>query len=466
MFLKYSNGNKKYDFTDVVSTITWSGSREQAARSLSFDVLNDPLDPGVDKINIRAGDRVSMYDDNNNLVFIGNATNHKSKSEVGTKEYRAIDDLNFLLRNKGTFKFKNTTAEYIAKFICHQCGIPAGSIKKTSYRIKKMIFVEKEHYNVILAAYTKAKKYTGKKYFLKMNGTKLEVVELGTLVSDFILREDERIISSEYEESTDEVVNKVNIYDSKNKKIGTLKRASSIKKYGTYSDAVTVEKGKGTAEAKALLHDTTKTATLEAIGDIRCISGKAIMIKDSATGLIGKYYISHDEHTFQGGVHQMSLDLEFSNIMETVKDDTESSSASTSTSSGTASGKAEAVVKYAKSFQGKVRYVFGASTPQKGKSDCSGYTQYVYRKAVGIDIGRTADVQYEKGKKVSKGKLKLGDLVFFKDTYKTRTPHCASHVGIMVSNKKFINCHSSGVDICSLNQSYWAAHYLGGKRVV
>ena len=126
-------------------------------------------------------------------------------------------------------------------------------------------------------------------------------------------------------------------------------------------------------------------------------------------------------------------------------------------------GKADKVISKAKTYKGKVRYVFGAASPQSGKSDCSGYTQYVFKKAAGISIGRSAAAQATKGKKISKKNLKKGDLVIFQGTYKAG----ASHVGIYLGNKQFIHCSSSGgVKISNLNSTYYVKHWMQGRRVL
>ena len=105
-----------------------------------------------------------------------------------------------------------------------------------------------------------------------------------------------------------------------------------------------------------------------------------------------------------------------------------------------------------------VKYVYGGTSVNG--FDCSGYTQYVY-KQLGISIPRTALSQWETGTAVSKANLNVGDLVFFNTTGRV-----ASHVGIYIGNDQFIHAGSStGVTIASMNSSYWAPKYNGGRRV-
>lgn len=46
-------------------------------------------------------------------------------------------------------------------------------------KIKKLLFQDKEYYNMILAAYSKAYKKTGTSYQLIMDGDKLSVIKKG-----------------------------------------------------------------------------------------------------------------------------------------------------------------------------------------------------------------------------------------------------------------------------------------------
>lgn len=102
-------------------------------------------------------------------------------------------------------------------------------------------------------------------------------------------------------------------------------------------------------------------------------------------------------------------------------------------------------------------YVWGGEQP--GGFDCSGYVQYVYAKH-GFYLPRTADIQYNVGKRVKLGEERPGDLVFF-ETYAPG----ASHVGVYLGNGYFIHASSSrGVTMDRLSSEFFAARYLGAKR--
>lgn len=109
-----------------------------------------------------------------------------------------------------------------------------------------------------------------------------------------------------------------------------------------------------------------------------------------------------------------------------------------------------------------VKYRFGGTSPTTGL-DCSGYVQYVFKNAVGIDLPRVAAAQSKVGEKVNNiDDIKVGDMVFFN----TRGA-AASHVGIYAGNDMFIHSPRSGstVRLDSMKNSYWKARYTGARRV-
>ena len=133
-----------------------------------------------------------------------------------------------------------------------------------------------------------------------------------------------------------------------------------------------------------------------------------------------------------------------------------SKTTSTTTSTTKATSTGEEVVSIAKNYLG-TRYVFGGATPYG--FDCSGFVYYVFKKS-GKSISRTtAESYYSKSMKVSTPKV--GDLVFFSNTYKKGI----SHVGIYIGSGKMISASGSKVQIEAVKSAYWKNHFTGYGRI-
>lgn len=122
------------------------------------------------------------------------------------------------------------------------------------------------------------------------------------------------------------------------------------------------------------------------------------------------------------------------------------------------------IVNTAKSYKGKLKYEFGSDDIAGGTGDCSSFTEHVFS-VHGVDIGADTGAQYTMGYAIEKEAIKAGDLIFFKDTYNSGKVDGVSHVGIAINANQFIHLSNSGCVISNLNNSYYASHYLGAKRL-
>lgn len=308
--------------------IEWSGTDQQASRQISITIPWNPYDKDFTNPKIGLGDIVYLYN-GKKCFFTGQVTSRGKTGTIGTAAYVAKDFMHHLIRSTTTRKFKNKTPEAITQSVCKEVGVQTTALAKTGINIPKMICEEQSCYDIIIRAYRKAKAKNGKVYMPKMVGKKVSVIEKGKDCGA-ILDQSVDITDADYTENTDNMVNVVKIYDGKNKKVGTVKstktykkgsteKVGSLKKFGTYQAIYKKEKGVDSKKAaKALLEGVTKEASIEAIGDLRCVSGMRVGIHDKATGLSGNFYISGDTHTFENGVHTMKLDLEQKNKMESV----------------------------------------------------------------------------------------------------------------------------------------------------
>ncbi len=108
-----------------------------------------------------------------------------------------------------------------------------------------------------------------------------------------------------------------------------------------------------------------------------------------------------------------------------------------------------------------IRYVRGGRDPSTG-FDCSGFVRYVFAHAIGLQLPNNSASQFLAGTKVKRVDIKPGDLVFFH----TSGRHRVSHVGIYISDGRFIHSPTTGksVEISSLDSGYWAKRFVGAKR--
>ena len=106
-----------------------------------------------------------------------------------------------------------------------------------------------------------------------------------------------------------------------------------------------------------------------------------------------------------------------------------------------------------------VSYQYGGSG--QGGMDCSALTQQAYRDLYGLRLPRTTEDQAKVGKRVSKRRLRAGDLVFFKTGWSTR------HVGVYIGDGMFVHSSaSSGVVKSSLATEYWKDRYWRSRRIL
>jgi lipoprotein Spr len=93
--------------------------------------------------------------------------------------------------------------------------------------------------------------------------------------------------------------------------------------------------------------------------------------------------------------------------------------------------------------------------------DCSAFVQGLTNEAFGISLPRTSREQADFCKEISKQDLKEGDLVFF------ASGRSISHVGMYISNNKFVHASTSmGVVISDLDEAYWSRRFVKAGRLL
>lgn len=93
--------------------------------------------------------------------------------------------------------------------------------------------------------------------------------------------------------------------------------------------------------------------------------------------------------------------------------------------------------------------------------DCGGFTQYVFKRALGMDIARTSQGQYQQVERIKKKDAQPGDLVFFFEGG-------AHHVGIYLGNGKMIDAPNprDRVSVNPIDGFWWGRSYTGMGRIL
>jgi peptidoglycan DL-endopeptidase CwlO len=101
-------------------------------------------------------------------------------------------------------------------------------------------------------------------------------------------------------------------------------------------------------------------------------------------------------------------------------------------------------------------YVWAGAAP--GGFDCSGLVMWAYAQ-VGVSLPHSSYGQWGYGVPVSRDQLQPGDLVFFDGL---------GHVGIYIGGGEFVHAPHTGdvVKISSLSESWYAAAYVGARRIL
>ncbi len=111
-------------------------------------------------------------------------------------------------------------------------------------------------------------------------------------------------------------------------------------------------------------------------------------------------------------------------------------------------------------------YKYAGTTPRG--FDCSGFTSYVFDKAINKKLLRTSKLQATMGRKINLKQVRAGDLIFFK----LKPGSKINHVSLVVENQndKILVVHatsSRGVIKEDINKSsYWIPKIAFARRIL
>lgn len=299
----------------VIETVSLEGQRYQAPRSITATII--PKQGNHSYYSVTEGDTVLFKWKGKELfrgiVFSRNPDDHKLT-------FTAYDMLQYLVKNKDVYVFSNQRADQIVKRLARDFQIPAGSIAKTAYTIKSLVFKDDTSlYDMILKALKQTKKQTGHNYQLYASKGKLCLRAWPDPSEVWVLETGVNITGYQYSTSINETATKVKLRRQKDNKTytATAKDNSGINKYGVlqYVETVSDNINQAQLQQRANVLQSQKKGVKKELKSIQAIgipdlqSGLPVYISIPEVGIKKTYWIDSDKHEFKGSSHTMTIDV-------------------------------------------------------------------------------------------------------------------------------------------------------------
>lgn len=314
-----TRSNELKDITALCGGIQLSGAVKSASRKMSFNTLRKDKDYYLSQVaNVRRGDAIALSY-NGDYIFYGIVWNVKDNDSSMQKTITCYDNMKFLMTSDViTNIWNDVTAAEVTQTVCKELGVTCGDLPETDVKIS-VNARNKNGYEAIMIAWTETKKTTGKVYYPKMEGYKLNVIEKGTKLEGHSLKYQPEalegsLISVELEEDSEDAVTSL----WKRNSAGTatwVENDDDLVNLIGYIVGMN-EDGQSTDEKNVKeINDGSKICNVSAVGDWYMQTGWSVPIA-SNTITEDLLYIESDVHYYENGIHTMDLELSYENSMD------------------------------------------------------------------------------------------------------------------------------------------------------
>lgn len=491
---KWNDVNKTINIQDICSSIKMYCSHTNITTELNFTIAYEYNDYYFYKFDI--GDQVCLWY-KGGLIFYGRITDSEFNLKNNTYTFTCYDLAWWIIKSNITRNLDNISVKDALYTVFGDIDLKAFDIDSElgddgNILIGTHLIKNKSAKDVLMAIMQEVSKKTDVYYYMHMNtNCKIVITECDKYYSGVTIQEsskdviDGNLIDYTINRSMQDMVNKINIFNSDYKQINYLTLSDFDEdRYGTIQDNVILEEDEEySVELETKIKkkldqkgNPSEEVQVKCLGDINYKVGYGVMCKlpDSTFYDRFMYILASEWEWVASGDFISTLSLstskhkdltDFSDIEEKKDDEDGENKGSL----------ADKVVEYAKTFLGypylyggigkilteelvkanpKIATLEGANDNWKnwiGKEayDCSGFTQAVY-KHFSIDITRTTtNNQMGQGKAINasdSSKWKEGDLMF----------PSANHVQMYIGNGRIIHAPESGrvIQIDDARSSY------------
>lgn len=301
-----------YDISHLAANLSWSSNQDVLTQSLSFELPFDITNGLLPKPFVKAGDMVTLKY-KSQIVFFGIVETEVTNGR-NPRSYTCYDLAYYLSESTLTIQFNNKPADECIKDICGRFGITC-TVASIPFKVKK-IYKTQTVVDIIRDILSMAEKHNGKKYRLEMRGNVLTIFAW----KDIYINVDMDFLHEPTKRTTiNGMKNSIEIVSGDEKKMKVLasaKDSGNIKKYGLLHHSESIddkEKAKAKQVAETLLNELnrlTVEGSVKLLGNHEARAGRLIRLNEPITGLVGDYNIKDAQHSINGGIHLMTLNLE------------------------------------------------------------------------------------------------------------------------------------------------------------
>lgn len=317
--------DQTFDITDYVQQITWKGAKNTAPRSIDVTMVNS--DKGLhQKLGIKEG-QILLFKWKGVELFRGIIFS-QTRSKSASQSVKAYDQMIYMVKNKKSYVFTNQKASEIIKRLCNDFQIPMGNIKDTGYKIPSLVVDGETLYDIAYKAIYATFKHTGKRFHLRTEQGKVNLIEKKDTVRQWIIEDGVNLLDYNYETSIEDSASSVVMVAGEEKKAITISKTDNdlTKSFGViqHYEKITDKLNKAQLQERVnqVLADKGKIQrkfSLDALGIYSVITGTAIHVIAKDLGIAKGYYVEDDSHTFKGNSHTMSLTLSETDELEPVE---------------------------------------------------------------------------------------------------------------------------------------------------
>lgn len=308
-------GDSAFDMSELVSSVTWSGRKGAAARTLAVTFIDDD-GYGHDRTGIDVEeDSRCIFSWKGTELFRGKFMKQE-QSLKKTMPVTAYDNGIYLANNKDTFNYTDTKASDVFVDCCKRFGIPYGAVADTVYRIPELPKPKTTAWDAICDALSLTYQASGIRFYPLCVGDEMRLLERRQNILQWVIETGVNLTDYKLTKSIEKLKTRIKLLSKEGTVLAEAIDSALEAKHGIFQDVEQIKDEMTQAQlnelVKATLEENNKperALSVSALGLPEVITGIGVFIIIKELDISKTYYVEEDTHTFQGNNHQMKLKL-------------------------------------------------------------------------------------------------------------------------------------------------------------